>query len=651
MVELYIDDSLVDLGDASISIEYAIAPIGELNKRVGARSINFELPKTAKNRAIFENAQYLPSISRKPYRRLKAKLLVHGIDINMTFFVLDSVNKYYNGTLYGANTDLFTKINRPLSDLDLTQYNHFWKTTNIINSFSNTDGIIYPIIDYNSDSPNTFMPSTGDTLQPEVLHPCIFKKTVFEEIIRQAGFNLSDRIDYRGKDELDVLGCKQFIRDTNPNKYLGKFGAFPLQLTYRSYIVFPSTLMPTPYGDPFNFDNIERSEAFWGGQSLYDVFTFQDHVLIEVSGTFRLRSQTPNTAFVIQATHTTNTQTDPLVTVLASGNNDGTYQDYSFTASFDLKKNLTFGKIQLGFYIITNGATFDIDVANSFFSIDRCKVSEPFDIKFDATLDANYITVANNIIESDTTQSSFLSDYLKMHNAIIYTDLITNTCFVVPFDDVLKNISKVIDWSDKLNISDDVEVTFRFDLGQQNLLVYKDDDTVLKPFGTDGAFLIDDENLPETFDFLEVNYGATEAVTRLTDRLINQVKIYEGGEYKGGVEPRTLILRRISDDITIDATNFVGDVPYSYFIDEFETVNMGFSNSLIPDYYTAISGIIDSSKIVNCLIRLNASDIAQFDFLTPVYIKQLDAYFYVSKISGYEPNRNVSTLCELVKLF
>ena len=56
MVELFIDNKLVDLiGDEDIAIEYAIAKIGELNRRVGARSIAFKLPKTAKNKAIFLN--------------------------------------------------------------------------------------------------------------------------------------------------------------------------------------------------------------------------------------------------------------------------------------------------------------------------------------------------------------------------------------------------------------------------------------------------------------------------------------------------------------------------------------------------------------------------------------------------------------------
>ena len=652
MVELFIDNKLVDLiGDEDIAIEYAIAKIGELNRRVGARSIAFKLPKTANNKAIFEVPELVPSLSVKPYRRLPAKLFVNGIDMNMTAFVLESSDRFYNGNLYGNNTDLFTKIDKPLAELDLTKYNHFWTKENIVDSFTNTEGFIYSVIDYNSDSPNTFMPSTGDTLSPFTLQSCVFKKTVFEEIITQAGFNLSDSIDYRDKEEVDVLGCTQYVRDTNPNKYLGSFGIYPLQTTYRSYIVFPSTLMPTPYGDLLNFENTEKFEAFWGGQSLYGEFTFQDHVIIEISGSFRFRSQTPNTNFILQATHTTNTQTDPLVTALVSGNNDGTYQDYTFSAQFDLKPNQTFEVIRLGLYMITNGATFEFDPANSVFSIDRCKVSQPLDIKHDAALNANYVTISNNILDAEATQKEFISDYLKMHNAIIFTSMITNTCYVMQFDEVLKNIGKTIDWSGKLDITEIPNTTFRFDLGQENRLTYKEDDTVLKPFGTDGSFFIDDENLPSLFEFLELKYAASESVIRLGDRQMNQVKIYEDGQYKGGVEPRTLLLRRTADDINVGSENFVGDVPYSYFIDPLEPINMGFGNSLINDYFGAMINIINRTKIVECYLRLTANDIAQFDFLAPVYLKEFEAYFYVSKITGYEPNRNVSTKVELVKLY
>ena len=99
--------------------EYAIAPIGDISKRVGARSISFKLPKTANNKAIFESCEVPTSVSNIPYQKINCRLYVDGVDMNMRFCTLEKVDEYYNIRTYGTNSNLFIDLkNKKLSDLD-----------------------------------------------------------------------------------------------------------------------------------------------------------------------------------------------------------------------------------------------------------------------------------------------------------------------------------------------------------------------------------------------------------------------------------------------------------------------------------------------------------------------------------------------------
>ena len=128
MIRLVINGRDADvLQTETIVGEYAIAPIGDISKRVGARSIQFKLPKTANNKAIFESSEIATSTSKIPYRNLPCRIYVDGVDMNMQFCILENVEDNYNIRMYGGNSDIFRELkNKKLSDLDLNHLNHHW---------------------------------------------------------------------------------------------------------------------------------------------------------------------------------------------------------------------------------------------------------------------------------------------------------------------------------------------------------------------------------------------------------------------------------------------------------------------------------------------------------------------------------------------
>jgi hypothetical protein len=93
----------------------------------------------------------------------------------------------------------------------------------------------------------------------------------------------------------------------------------------------------------------------------------------------------------------------------------------------------------------------------------------------------------------------------------------------------------------------------------------------------------------------------------------------------------------------------VSNVPFTRFIDTNYTNNLGFEFNIFNNYYTYIISVIDKYKIIELNVRLNLSDVSNLDFLKPVYIRELDTYFYVNKIKFDYTSKN-SSVVELIKL-
>jgi hypothetical protein len=91
-------------------------------------------------------------------------------------------------------------------------------------------------------------------------------------------------------------------------------------------------------------------------------------------------------------------------------------------------------------------------------------------------------------------------------------------------------------------------------------------------------------------------------------------------------------------------------IPSAYFILEAFPHGLGFGNDLFDTFYSYLNLIISRSKKLELPIRLNTLDIATFDFTRPIYINELDGYFYVNKIKFNFTNKE-SSIVELIKLF
>lgn len=648
MVELFIDDRQVDLiGNEKISIDYAIFKADDITSRKGVRSYSFSIPKTANNRAILENPDDVNSLSDVPYTKLNARIQCDGVDLGIKYCVVQSSSDKYNINLYGGNSDFFDLVrDRKLNELNFCSLNHTWDKTTIIDSRTNTTGYIYPIIDYHTDSPNTWINNTNRDIQVDNLYPALFYDNLLELCINYLGYDLENAAPQ--SDLILAYSGHPFIRVAN-----GEYMEVKTETTSDQ-----SAMWNIFHQMSFNYDVITQSCDYWvDGTTLEQTqFNFQDGVTISGRLYWILDNTTgsPVSCELWMGSDILGTPEFVQPIVLATGINT---LDYNFTLT-----NKTPDKYSLPIYFtIYDPLDSAITVkSGTYIDITSVTVNSNDDILFEPYGNINgYVTPTS--IYGDITVGELIKAYCQMFGLLIIVDEYNKIVRFIKFDSILSN-NNIYDWSDKLDISKTPEVTFGDDVySSVNEFVYTEDDNEPKPNGTDGQILLSGNKNNEIKTIIELIFGGTNSELMLNNVEINKIGILVNNERQKQRAIRPLRINRV-DTADLDPTTQFGykdgstthvttDIPLTYFIDDNQTNNLGFGNSLLDTYYNALQGIIDRFKMVTCQVRINASDINQLDFTRPVYLQYFNSYFYISAIKAYTPTDNESTIVELVKLF
>jgi hypothetical protein len=663
-VELYILDKLVELeGTENISTDYAIAEIGNFSTRKGFRSINFDLPITANNKAILENAELVNNSTTRPYRRLKARVFVDGIDQNIRFCNIESSQDTYNVRLYGGNANFFEIIKgKQIRELQyLPTLNHEFNLTNVYDSRQNTDGYIYPLIDWHADSPNTIMSNTSKTFDVRYCYPCLFVNDIIENICIDAGYSLSNNLlndlNYQSADLIFP------IFNAEPDAVSGDatFSGSNVSIFNKTGITFDRTYNLITFDDingyqtdaitgTFTSDGAlsgEPLDPFTGTLTVYEipykgVYTFT----FNISGIKQITDEAIAIIYFLNGT---------VLEELARSVTVPSVTSFDLTATFTTEFPVG---AQIGCIVVNAElppATPPVTVETARFDV------KSIDLKIQIGRDLLF-----QFMQIKFKQSDFLRAYLQMFCCLVTVDEDTKTVYINKFDDIANNIPLAIDWTDKIDYTDKPNVEYSLEsYAKSNTLTYKEDDSIDPTFiqGSNGTIIIDDETLDATNEFVELPFSATEMDSRLQAFVIPKIKIFRTDDASppetkptDKVEPRILLLERVttvpsviySDGSSTLTTNV--DLPLPWFMLGGKQLNLGFANNLIPLYYTTLQDVLNRTKVLTINVKLNAIDIYQLDFLKPVFIAEHNAYFYISKISGFTYGSSESTEVELVKL-
>lgn len=164
-LQLYINDQRVDLSDDHpIALTFQINNLADVKNQQGNTSNQFKLPLTQRNRQILGFPDDVAFTTNLPYQKYQAKLIQGGLEIiPYGIAELNGIDQAAaNITILSGNVDFFDAIDGKLYDMgDSTSpwsnygqnlvwkpYDHSWDLDNIANSQKNTDGWIWPVVDY-----------------------------------------------------------------------------------------------------------------------------------------------------------------------------------------------------------------------------------------------------------------------------------------------------------------------------------------------------------------------------------------------------------------------------------------------------------------------------------------------------------------------
>lgn len=666
-VELWIEDSLCDISEVDISIDYLIANVNNFGTRSGARSAAIDLPKTVNNKAIFESPEIVTNLTLKPYRRLKARLYVNGIDQLIIFATLETTKDFYSIRVYDVQTDFITYIkDLRVSDLSFCDLDHYWNFQNVIDGIAQTTGYTYPIVDYNSDSPNLAVPTTPRRIYATALYPALHYEDLIERIVTQANYTLSGA-NILPKECVLAYSGADLRRTTNAERYEVKIKQVGDTVV--------NTTLPSPatssYYAHFGDCVVDGCDSFYN-QTDYLLFPFADGVefifewylivenidgfgsdfngFIEIGTDFdAFYGNTPKPdSYFIDSVTILNGQT-----AVISGS--------QFFKSYD-ETSLNIGKNTVTI-VFSGGSSGMLEIkADSYVKISQVDITKPKVIEYD-NVDARYNFFTVGTIMGDLTQGDVIKNYLLQTCSLCIVKEIDNEVMIVKFEDIVANINNAVNWTDKLDFTETTEIISYADgYGQNSHLKYQTDSGEVVPFGTNNTFNVDDENLPKDATIVESDFASSYNVTRLDGLEIPQIGALKDLKVSKELTQRCLYITRYdSGDLdptgdlevldNVDTDNISTDIPIPYFIKDSETNNLGFGNSLQSEFYTQFIDTIDKYKMVKAKFRLNETDINQLDFTKPVYVEYFNSYFYINKISGYNPISGESSEVELIKLF
>jgi hypothetical protein len=250
-------------------------------------------------------------------------------------------------------------------------------------------------------------------------------------------------------------------------------------------------------------------------------------------------------------------------------------------------------------------------------------------------------------------------DIMNQYSLTIQTDEVTKQVFLTPLDELNKNLSKAINWNEKINLSRPPSVKYKIgSYGQTNYLNYKKDEDVPEDLGR-GSFTIDNFSLPLTNELITLNSAAVESDLRLLNEVTPTIPFQTSyGGCFNGKKPRILLLDKITKSTswknTINGdTGNATELPLSYFNKNTKTDNLDFP-SLISENYNVLTGIMNQVKFISANFRLTEVDISNLDFTIPVFLDvhyfeiHINGYFYINKISNFK--KNAPTKVDLIRL-
>lgn len=655
--------------DIPLSLNYSVADIKKPEARNGSYSKTITIPGSKINDLLFARIFEIDIDCRYDVN-IKAPCSIYIDELEQLSGFLRLVkiirtddNKIeYECTITGNVSNMFSVLgDAELTALSFSEFNHTYNKTNQKASWSATpgSGYVYPMIDYGYTDDTTFDVTN--------FYPAIYVKTYIDKIFQYAGFTYSS-------DFFNSALFKRLIIPLNSNTFL----LTDAQITPRLF----SATIATPYNfvEPAPFKQLQADNEVLDPSSAYNPSTWiwnvpkTGYYNLFASAEMKSSGGSGLGSVAIRIYNGGSMSLGGSYTTIASGAPNAittSFQTYSAQCS---AVYLTAGQQVLSHVVagVTTGQTIFVNSGSFYNSVANIGVVDGEDVDLNAA------------IPQKIKQKDFLMSLVKMFNLYIETDKdYANKLYIEPRNNFYA-LGKTIDWTDKLDISQPLEIIPMGDLDSKKYIFSYTQDkdyynelyfkswnevygtktlTIANEFvqGNKETKIIfsptplvnngdSDRTIPEIF--------STDSAGNITPKQSNIRILYYGGEiatafpwtYTGLISGTTTEVTYPYaghlDSVTSPTIDLSFGVPNEVYYTALSYTN----NNLYNAYYKQfIEEITDpNSKIITGYFYLTPYDILKLDFRNQFYV---DGYFLrLNKVTDYNPVVQGLTKCEFIKI-
>ncbi|WP_445454100.1 hypothetical protein [Flavobacterium sp. 25HG05S-40] len=634
--KVYINGNEVEQKDKlSFPFNKQANDIADLTTRNSSFSPTIKLPKSARNKRIFDYVGNVGSQSLLPYRKVACDVIDADNGVHLVYkgwAVLNETTADYSVTIYDGIIDFYKAIeNLTITDIGVTDLNHVKSISSVVETWNDTSlPYRYNLADYNG---NNLTVDSNANIDFQV--PSASVKYIWDRIFAFLGWTYSGSV---------------FSHEKFNNLWL----SYPKPVSLETPIVN------------------EVTEQF--GTYVTDVVEWP----VGTAGVF-----IGSVTYCLFLPNTSSAAIDPAYYVFTTGAVQAGLYRYSFTAGvFELASDagvITSSRVRL-VVVDSLGATVssnyvDISTANYkdiYLNVGERVLVQLVRMDSDSQLIAQVTPTFMSFLSGGpvTTTVVKIDGYsLGFDQAFIdykVTDFVRQILVdfgLTPFKDKYSNnvnfltsyellqTSKIVDWSNK----NPVWLGEKYSFGKyakRNLFKKKYNDDNMKH--NDGFITIDNENLDEEVTIFS---SAIFSPERLKSKFLNGSNIYKiwekqikednSIEYKD-LDGRFYFMRseKVNSSITVGSTILGGDETNAFYYRE-SYYRLDY-NSILNDWYAPMLAIFNKAKLLNYSVHLSMLEFFNFDMASLVYIKQRGSYYLVNKFKNFVKGR--PTNVELIEV-
>ncbi len=706
--ELFLNDQITDLYEEEmILLTMSVADVKNPESKSSTFSKTVKAPGTARNNLILKHIFNITNDNQfNPNTKSSALLIQGGAQVFEGYMQLIKIitlsdNQIeYEWMLYSSNQSLFTDMGDnlmtgnttiegaadPDKDLDLSHLDHTWTEVEQITSWTAPigEGYVYPLIDYG-------FTTDGKTYDSTNLMPCVYLKELVDNIFEKYGYRYTSAFLNSDYFKRLVIPYSRYTPPLLTSLQLGD-----KESRAESTVLFEqqtSANFTVPFDDDTTGDNHDAGGNF--NTATYTFTAPSSHQYV-VGGAINGRVRFHATA-IVTAAHVV-----ALYLIIVKKNGTIIYQtfnqiDETLTLSsgadsisdFTLPYEVMVGP---GLVPMATGDTITVEISGTYTlsasNVDcyvaadagsylSCKRKLP-------TIGYGETFPGNSILPIKTKQRDFLSDVLKLFNLYVDEDKDNSGYLLIEPRDDYYNLGRIVNWDDKLDRSQPVEIKPMSELDFKELkFKYKEDgdywnklfvDEYAEPYGTQTVIMNTD--FVKATKEIEVMFSPTPLVQQvdLSSAVVPAIYSMNTSGVKSMMNTNVRILHYAgmitgnwdytSPNIGASYTTY----PYAGHLDNpfSATIDLGFgapkkiyyfspgdiqltNNTLYGKFYRNYVNEITNinSKMMTAWFRLRPLDIATIRLYDTIYCD--GAYWRINKAIDY--NATIEDLTQVELLF